>query len=323
MLNLINRIFQNYILNKKIAKQKEFLGNIFYFLPDTWIYKKLKKLPIIKTDINYAQKILEKNLNCGTPKLIARIGGNELDFMYNYSLLGKGISKHLLNELKVTAGVFDIESDETKNYLSHQYKIAMSNIDVLVSWRKEERYFNFNNSSVINLTDLEIFRAKFPFTRSLTGNILIINPFIDSIKYQVNCAEKNNEGTAFKLFNFSKVQFIYFKPLQTHGFSNKKEINNWSTALEYQKKQIAKLDFDVALISCGAYGLPLGNFIKSELNKNAVVVGGVLQLYFDIIGRRWENNRRVMNSLHKKSIIRPSISEKPINHTEIESSAYF
>ena len=52
---------------------------------------------------------------------------------------------------------------------------------------------------------------------------------------------------------------------------------------------ISKLDFDIALVSCGGYGAPLSYYIKKELNKSVIYVGGGIQLLFGVMGKRWEN----------------------------------
>ena len=49
-----------------------------------------------------------------------------------------------------------------------------------------------------------------------------------------------------------------------------------------------KEEFDVALIACGAYGLPLAARLR-EAGKQAVHVGGALQLLFGIRGTRWDD----------------------------------
>ena len=47
------------------------------------------------------------------------------------------------------------------------------------------------------------------------------------------------------------------------------------------------MDFDIALLGCGCYGHPLCDFIRNELNKSAIYVGGGLQLLFGVMGKRW------------------------------------
>ena len=56
------------------------------------------------------------------------------------------------------------------------------------------------------------------------------------------------------------------------------------------KKEILAIDFDVALLGCGAYGFPLAAGIK-KAGRQAVYMGGVLQILFGILGRRWDGSR--------------------------------
>lgn len=49
--------------------------------------------------------------------------------------------------------------------------------------------------------------------------------------------------------------------------------------------EIDKVDFEVALIGCGAYGFPLAAYCKSIV-KQGIHIGGSLQLYFGIKGKR-------------------------------------
>ena len=55
------------------------------------------------------------------------------------------------------------------------------------------------------------------------------------------------------------------------------------------EEQIDKVDYDVVLIGCGAYGLPLAAHCKRQ-GKKVIHLGGVLQLLFGIRGNRWERD---------------------------------
>ena len=50
-----------------------------------------------------------------------------------------------------------------------------------------------------------------------------------------------------------------------------------------------KIDYDIALIGCGAYGFPLAAYAK-KTGHQAVHIGGSLQLLFGIKGKRWEKS---------------------------------
>lgn len=51
---------------------------------------------------------------------------------------------------------------------------------------------------------------------------------------------------------------------------------------------ISKIDFDVALLGCGLYGIPLSAHIK-RMGCQAIYTGGATQIIFGIKGRRWDN----------------------------------
>ena len=63
-------------------------------------------------------------------------------------------------------------------------------------------------------------------------------------------------------------------------------------SLEEIEVRIKDVDFDIALIGAGAYGLPLTLYCKS-LGKMALQTGGATQTLFGIMGKRWENRPHV------------------------------
>lgn len=48
------------------------------------------------------------------------------------------------------------------------------------------------------------------------------------------------------------------------------------------------VDYDIVLLGCGAYGFPLAAYAKRR-GKQAIHMGGSLQLLFGIKGKRWED----------------------------------
>jgi hypothetical protein len=84
-----------------------------------------------------------------------------------------------------------------------------------------------------------------------------------------------------------------------------------------------KDQFDIALCSCGGYGNPVVGFIHS-IGKSAIYVGGVLQMYFGVLGGRWEHERQDIVELYKNEYwTRPSEEERPKGHETIERSCYW
>ena len=85
-----------------------------------------------------------------------------------------------------------------------------------------------------------------------------------------------------------------------------------------------KDDYDIALVSCGGYGNLVCNYIFEKHNKSAIYVGGVLQMYFGILGNRWlEERKDVVNMYSNQYWVRPMNSEKPANHITVERGCYW
>lgn len=75
-------------------------------------------------------------------------------------------------------------------------------------------------------------------------------------------------------------ELITLKAVQTLADNKNTEFVTWFDALDYMKRQMDEIDFDIALIGAGAYGFPLGSYAK-ELGKKGLHIGGALQLYFE------------------------------------------
>jgi len=100
--------------------------------------------------------------------------------------------------------------------------------------------------------------------------------------------------------------------------------------------EIEKIDFDVCLIGCGAYGLPLAAHVK-RLGKQAIHLGGGLQLLFGIKGKRWDNpdygKKEFSNfpglmqysysSLYNEDWIKPLPEDTPASAKKIDNATYW
>jgi hypothetical protein len=81
--------------------------------------------------------------------------------------------------------------------------------------------------------------------------------------------------------------------------------------------------FDIALVSCGGYANPICAHMYLK-GKSAIYVGGVLQMYFGILGNRWIKERPdIIKLYHNKYWKRPKPSEKPKNCEKVEGACYW
>lgn len=112
------------------------------------------------------------------------------------------------------------------------------------------------------------------------------------------------------------------KAVQSAAGNIPEEFSSWHEALEYMKSEIAKKDFDVALIGCGAYGMPLAAFVKS-LGKVGIQLAGWTQMLFGVYGERWISQQTQYSKFINKYWIRPNENETPRKAKDIESGCYW
>ena len=199
----------------------------------------------------------------------------------------------------------------------------MREIDVLASYIYEEKYINKYLNCV--KVDLDGYYAPFmwqnPWTKYLKGKkVLVVHPFVDSIRYQY---EHNRD----KLFDNSDVlpefkELLTVKAVQTISDQQDERFDTWFDALQFMKDEISKLDFDIALIGCGAYGMCLAAHVK-RMGKQAVHLAGWTQMLFGVYGERWIKDQPQYSKYINEYWIRPLESEKPKGAEKVENGCYW
>ena len=178
-----------------------------------------------------------------------------------------------------------------------------------------------SNAKITEARYLEPWFSEKPWTRGLEGKkVLVIHPFANSIQYQY----ENNREKIFNNDNYlPKFELYTMKAVQTIAGEKDDRFKNWFEALEYMYEEAMKIDFDVALIGCGAYGYPLAAKIKNA-GRQAIHLGGVLQIMFGIKGKRWEDDKNpIVRDLFNEYWIRPNEQEIPSNSEYVEKGCYW
>ena len=86
-------------------------------------------------------------------------------------------------------------------------------------------------------------------------------------------------------------------------------------------KEAMKIDFDIAIVGCGAYGFPLAARLKKE-GKQVIHFGGATQILICIKGRRWGETPRAGVKFNDAWIY-PKESEIPKNSKMVENGCYW
>ena len=289
---------------------------------------------IISLSGEVVQHEIIRLLQSEKPCMIARFGSVELqsviDYLYpatirniipflKYRIPSWGYSPSTINTMHVNAGFFPSTRRELDRFGKKMIE-CIKYVDMLGSWRPEEIYLKsyIDDKLLVPLADLEPYYFDEPWTVALEGKkVLVIHPFEDSILAQYkkwgNLFDKQQLQPNFKLLTLKAVQSIA---------GNKPDnFNNWFEALEWMKYEIDKLDFDIAIIGCGAYGFPLAAYVK-QIGKKAIHLGGAVQYLFGIKSNA-ANNNPMISSLMNDYWINPSQKETPKGIEKVENSRYW
>lgn len=266
-----------------------------------------------------AVQLMKKRIMGVEPFLFSRWGSVEGEAVYQ-SVSGD-YSHHVLDPLINNAGVFPYGTQMADKF-TNIMKLAADNIDLFCVgyWCPHiDELFRMYSPKAILLSSTMIYPFfENSWTQALKNmKVLVIHPFADLIEKQY-CFRKN-------LFNneiLPEFDLIPYKAVQSIGGND--EYRDWCEVLEKMEEDIANVNFDIALIGCGAYGMPLGAFIKSKLHKKAIHMGGSLQILFGIKGARWEGDPYNYDiKLYNDYWIRPGEELRPKGWKKVENGCYW
>ena len=219
-----------------------------------------------------------------------------------------------------TAGVFPVENHILMHF-SERTLADSRQLDILGTWNAREQQLSdafFPEAKGVPLDDLLPFFFLNPWSSALYGKrVLVVNPFETTIKKQY----KQRKVLFLNKDVLPEFDLITYRPV-TSFLGIKTPFKDWFEALEKMCSDISKLDFDIAILGCGAYGFSIAAFIKRELHRKAIHLGGATQLLFGIKGGRWDNWSK-FNSFYNDAWTRPDEAERPTNFRQHEGGAYW
>ena len=131
-------------------------------------------------------------------------------------------------------------------------------------------------------------RRLLAWTRALRGKtVLVVHPFTATIAAQL---ARGNVALWGEYAEDVMPSGIHFKLAQApQNLGNLTEQSSWREAyVELVRRVETSGRFDLAVIACGGLGMLLGAHLRAS-NRAAMYMGGALQLWFGIIGKRWAN----------------------------------
>ncbi len=230
------------------------------------------------------------------------------------------LAKEALDTLCFNSGFFP-HSYELLDRYYHLMVDAFDLIDIMgvMPWNKEDLFRNYYNKHIefCDFAELEPYDYDNPWTSALKGKkVLVIHPFADSIESQYSRRELIWENPDV----LPKFELKTIKAVQSVA-GEKVPFTDWFEALHSMEVQMDAIDFDVAIIGCGAYGFPLGAHAK-RMGKKVIQLGGATQILFGIKGKRWDELPTV-NKFYNEYWVYPSKAETPKNAKKVEGGCFW
>lgn len=276
-----------------------------------------------------ANRLIADMIRAGEPAAIGKIGSSEcwtlawhlrLKRFYKYTWTSPSFGELDLAE---QSGVFP-NSEEMFRQFSEAYLKKLPLLDLCAVW------YNPGESQVlsrlcprakrIEIKALDPFFFSPPWTATLAGKkVVVVHPFEESIRQQYA-----RRREVWRDFPGVLPEFELRTIRAPYGFSMN-DFSNWLAMLRWLEVELERCrdteGFDVALIGCGAAGIPLAAHAK-ELGGIGIHLGGSLQLLFGIRGKRWDV-RPEYQRFFNESWSRASSTETPREAVKVDQGGYW
>lgn len=274
-----------------------------------------------------AGKLLCQRVQSGAPFMACRFGSVELRLLADVEAVRLGLKETVpqedWNTLYYNAGFFPNDIHYAQPFAALYFDLLKES-DLLAVWNNPHEDYMIRKYAP--QTDVTVLRAlepwytpAQPWTAALEGKkLLVIHPFAETIQKQYQKRELLFPGTQI----LPPLQELFVvKAVQTIADEQDDRFATWFDALDYMVQEAMQIDFDIAIIGCGAYGLPLAARLKQN-GKQAVHMGGAAQLLFGIKGGRWDKHP-VISKLYNEHWVRPGESETFKDAKNIEGGCYW
>lgn len=338
MNNINRKIWKRYLINNRTREYYNYRANQISntvakkpYIPKYTKFANRRILSFTETNDLIRTAILTRKPFWG-----GRYGWAELQAMVQVINKSLGLNHDFESALEIlcnNAGFFPDNSIGAEDFTQLMLD-AYPQMDLHAIWPQfmEDYFIDQRSADNMNLTllgELEPWNVKRYtdrtediefWTSSLKQKrVLVIHPFADTIREQYKKKNRIFERLVSSEKILPSFDLLTLKAVQTSAGERDNRFNTWFDALKYMTDECRKIDFDVAIVGCGAYGFPLSYEIK-KMGRVAIHLGGATQLMFGIMGKRWEND---FKDIVNDSWTRPKAYEKIKNSALVEDSCYW
>lgn len=311
---LLQLRFKNYKVHRffEIRETKEYLkSDVFCGFPSI-------------RDPQESNDYLRNLINSDEHYFVARTGGVEAEVLCEQDMVERGTMKRIPEKIRyaaqIQAGMFTNDDAGLHRFLEI-YKEAWGQVSHYGYWQIDgnkrivQKWLN-EGAQLISFHCLKAVNYKNPYLLAFQGKrILIVSPFFDSIQKQY--AKRH---LLFENQTLPDFQLITYCPVVSFG-DCKTTFKTWEEALNHMFEDIRRIRCDIVVLSCGAYGLPLGAMLFKE-GFNVLHIGGMTQCWFGIRGKAYDRDPDI-SALANEYWVRPSRQETPDGAEKIEGGNYW
>ena len=293
-----------------------FMEACSYFNTDVWN---------LKGGMTYLGERLSSNM----PAAFGKLGSTENQALRAY-LRTKNLPDRELSTLKYRtvlcshSGIFPIDYDYFAEYCEYMIGNVLPEMTAMSVWfvhGESSLVKRFCQCRLLSFDCLDVYKASNLFTWKgiLEGKrILVVHPFEKSILHQLN--KRKTLGCLATPVLPLNCEISVLRMPQLPKLVPPTE-SDWHKRLERLENEMTQHDFDIAVIGAGAYSLPLAVHAK-KLGKKGVHLGGNLQLWFGIMGGRWDDYEYI-KQYQNEHWIRPLPEDTPLHSKGIEDGCYW
>ena len=279
----------------------------------------------LEQDNQFIKRVIESN----EPFFIGRIAGIELKIAYSIQHRRPIDMMNEIEELENNAGIHIDDITSLYGYVD-ALLASYDHCTAIAEWETTGAVFAITGDGQKLISDrtphipkiiaqsLEPYYVCNSWMPALRGKrILIIHPFAKTIQQQLP-----HLSTIFpdkEWFPECSIQCLAPPLTLAHNHQHK----DWKVHLNTFLYTLSKeKNVDIALVAAGGYGMLISDYLYTKMDISVLYIGGALQLFFGIIGKRWFTNKDIL-SLTNNDWIRPDPADKPANFSKVEKGCYW
>lgn len=273
----------------------------------------------LNTDPQAGNAVIREAILSGRPHGIGKIGSLEAEALSCF-LRKTGYPDILREQLLTNVGLFPA-TPASIDAFCQAYLDAVPRIDILAAWGNPGEGEILRHvpaaRSLVHITALEPWYFAEPWSGALAGKrVVVLHPFATSIETQyLRRDEIWRAAGVLPSFHLRTVRMPLSPALAQSPY------DTWQDQLHAVISQIEAAPYDVVLVGAGGISLLVAAHAAAR-GKVGFHLGGLTQILFGILGRRWEKSELLMKH-RNHAWTRPAGDEAPAAAIKVEQGCYW